>query len=61
VTDRIALEWSTADPVIRAAIETHESEIAAEVLATVIAEGDGVGEPQLDIDGRPARLQISRA
>jgi hypothetical protein len=31
------------------------------VLATVIAEGDGAGEPQLDIDGRPARLQISRA
>jgi isoleucyl-tRNA synthetase len=40
ITDRIDLVWSTSDPSARAALLEHADQIAAEVLAITLAEGD---------------------
>jgi isoleucyl-tRNA synthetase len=46
VTDRIRLSWSSEDAIVRAALNSHASQIGAEVLAVSVDEDDsGAGEP----------------
>jgi isoleucyl-tRNA synthetase len=61
VTDRIELGWRSADPLIRSAIDAHEAEIAAEVLARDIAETTEETTDVFQIDQGELGLKLSRA
>jgi hypothetical protein len=58
VTDRIALQWWSEDPDLRAAIAAHVELIGAELLASTITEAS---EPlaTIDLDERVLGLAIS--
>ena len=61
VSDRISVEWSSADSDLSAAIREHAEAIAAEVLATSFVEGDtamGAGRVETDL---PVELRIAKA
>ena len=61
VSDRISVEWSSADSDLAAAIREHAEAIAAEVLATSFVEGDaavGAGRVETDL---PVELRIAKA
>ncbi len=63
VTDRIELGY-VADATLREAVETNRDEIAAEVLATKIAEGVSEGAEhteRFDLDGEAITIGLSRA
>jgi len=61
VTDRIALEWWSEDPEVKAAISAHGDLIGAELLASSIGEAVSPLDDQFDIDGRSVGLRIDRA
>jgi isoleucyl-tRNA synthetase len=58
VTERIAVGWSSDDPLVRTAMTDHRDMIAGEVLAVTMAEADD-GTP-VDLVGHAARLTITR-
>ena len=58
VTDRITLQWN-ADDEVSAAIATHQSEIADEVLATTIEQIEGQGAQEI-LNGR-ATITVAKA
>jgi len=58
VTDRITLQWN-ADDEVSAAIATHQSEIADEVLATTIEQVEGQGAQEI-LNGR-ATITVAKA
>jgi len=61
VTDRVVLEWTSQDPLIRSAITSHADEIGAEVLAVSIDEAvDDRGE-SFEIDRRTVSLLVNPA
>jgi isoleucyl-tRNA synthetase len=62
VTDRIEIVIDAPED-IAAAVRTHETQIAAQVLATTLSLGDvaGEGSHEAKVDGRPVRVRIAAA
>jgi len=59
VTDRIALEWWSEDPDLRAAIAAHHGLIGVELLASSITEASEPPLARIDLDDRVLGLAIS--
>jgi isoleucyl-tRNA synthetase len=59
VTDRIALEWWSEDPDVKAAIDTHHELIGVELLASSITETSERPLATIDLDDRVLGLAIS--
>jgi isoleucyl-tRNA synthetase len=57
VTTRIRLTWTTPDPALRSAIETHRDFIAAEVLAVETTE-NGATNIKTEVNGAPLSVGI---
>jgi isoleucyl-tRNA synthetase len=60
VTDRIALYWSSDDPDVANAMESHGAAIAGEVLAATTSGAEPSQGEVVDIDGRRVTLAIAR-
>ncbi len=56
-TDRIGLVFATESAALRAALETHREDVAAETLAVHVDFGP-VAEPTIDIDGHPLGIAV---
>jgi isoleucyl-tRNA synthetase len=59
VTDRIALEWWSEDPDLKAAFATHRELIGVELLASSITEASEPPLATIDLDDRVLGLAIS--
>ncbi len=57
VTTRIRLAWSTPDPELRTAIQSHEAFIAAEVLAVATTE-NGAANVKTEVNGAPLSIGV---
>ncbi len=60
VSDRIVLEWESADPEIAMAFEQHSQLIAQEVLATAITAGSEAQKTEAREEPRPRRPRPKR-
>lgn len=58
VSDRIRVSWSCADPIVSSAIAGHAKSIAGEVLATLLEEGTGTTE--LDVNGVVVHVTVEK-
>lgn len=59
VSDRVAIDWATDDPIVAAAIKSHDALIRGECLAVVIRQTDGPLEHRLELDGRTIAVSVS--
>ncbi len=59
VTDRITVQWSSDDDLVRKAFEAHSQTISTEVLAVDVAQG--ATAPASELDGHHVSLEITRA
>jgi isoleucyl-tRNA synthetase len=59
VSDRVTLTWESSDAAVSAALSTHASLIADDVLATAIIAGNG--SVNADLNGHPLRFSLAKA
>jgi isoleucyl-tRNA synthetase len=58
VADRIQVRWRSQDPVVAAAIQAYQEEIAREVLATAFSRDEQVGGTAAELNGRPIAFAL---
>ncbi len=61
VSDRIVLDWASADPMVIEAFDRHGDLIAGEVLAVAVGASRQLDAPEVEVEGRGVRLQVRPA
>ena len=59
VTDRIRVRWTTADPDLASALQTHGDFVAGEVLAVAFERVDDAGRHVLRVGDRPLSVDVA--
>ncbi|GBE24954.1 isoleucine--tRNA ligase [bacterium BMS3Bbin02] len=59
VSDRVAIAWSTDDPIVAGVVNKHAELIAGECLAVAIQQTEGSLDHELNLDGHSITVSIS--